>query len=171
MNENINAEFNSTMESLIKTISGFSDEQFNIIPFEGSWTAGQVSEHVLKSIEGVPNILHGTAKPAGRNPDEKEPALKGIFLDFETKFKSPKEVLPTDEPKDKEAMLDTIAAVCDEIKRVIETEDLSLLCTDVPFPQIGELTRYEWISFVNLHTRRHTRQMNNIYNKLELITL
>ena len=40
-------EFEETTFDLGKVLSSFSQEEFNKIPFEGSWTAGQVAEHLF----------------------------------------------------------------------------------------------------------------------------
>ncbi len=47
-------ELDKAARALLETIADFSQEQYNKVPFAGSWTAGQVSEHLLKSIGGMP---------------------------------------------------------------------------------------------------------------------
>jgi hypothetical protein len=46
-----------------------------------------------------------------------------------------------------------------------ESMDLSLTCTDFPFPTLGEFTRWEWITFIIYHTKKHIFQIKNIYKK------
>ncbi len=84
----------STTDKLLQTISSFPEEKFNTVPFEGSWTAAQVSDHILKSVSGIQEMLYTTTKPTARQPDEKVGAIKAMFLDFTTKMKSPDFVLP-----------------------------------------------------------------------------
>jgi hypothetical protein len=160
-------EFTKTMEYLILTISQFETGQFNIVPFEGSWSAAQVCDHILRSVSGIPKILMGNSITPAAEPCSKVQLLKDIFLDFDTKMRSPEFILPGKEELNKFDILDRLAEVSDEIKRIIDSEELSLLCTDFPFPEIGELTRYEWICFVNFHTRRHTAQLAKIYKIIE----
>jgi hypothetical protein len=157
------AELDSNAYDLLQIISQFSDEQFNTVPFDGSWTAGQVAEHLLKSESGIPKILRGNTRYAGRDPFEKTAVIQSIFLDFSTKLESPEFILPSDGKKDKPFFLDGFKTTRKEIKELVENTDLSDACTDFPFPVLGELTGWEWICFAICHSKRHTRQMKNIY--------
>lgn len=160
-------QFNETESELLKAVSSFSEEQLNTVPFEGSWTAGQVTEHLLKSKSGIPQLLSGATKSTEREPDEKVEIIKSIFLDFNSKFKSPDFVLPSDAPHEKQALLNSLKKTWMEINKAANSLDLSEICTSFPFPQLGELTRWEWMNFAIVHTQRHTRQLKNIFEKFE----
>ena len=151
-----------TTRELLSTIGSFTPEHLNTIPFEGSWTAGQVAEHLLKSESGIPEVLTGPVVAAVRPIDEMVPAIESVFLDFTTRLKSPDFILPSDEPKDKQVLLDAFEFVRSELKKIAGSADLSKVCTSFPFPQMGELTRLEWLHFAICHSKRHIRQMKNI---------
>ena len=51
-----------TGAAVIDELNLFSEEQLNIVPFEGSWTGGQVGEHLLKSA-GVVEAIYGRTAP------------------------------------------------------------------------------------------------------------
>jgi hypothetical protein len=167
MEDNFYMEFDEAMSELVKTISSFSPEQFNTIPFEGSWTAGQVAEHLLKSNAGIQIVLHGNTKSTERNSVEKVKTIKAMFLDFSIKMKSPPSIIPSEEPKDRERVLNKFKTFEEDIKQVMNTADLSRTFTDYPFPQLGEFTGFEWICFAVCHAKRHTWQMKNILKALE----
>ncbi|MGK2863910.1 MAG: DinB family protein, partial [Chitinophagaceae bacterium] len=78
-----------TSQLLIQSISAFTDDQFNKIPFEGSWTPAQVTDHITKSLSGVAELLYANTKPTKRQAEEKSEAIKTMFLDFGSKMKSP----------------------------------------------------------------------------------
>ena len=167
MDKNIIAEFEESTTDLLKTISSFRQEQFNLVPFEGSWTAGQVAEHLYKSESNAIRQMKGNTKPTEKSDtDANEKIIRLSFLNFNTKFQSPDFILPSPEPKLKEKFIKRFEKTREDIRKLIDTEDLSLTCTDFSFPGIGEITRLEWICFVNCHSIRHTRQMNNIHNEL-----
>ena len=44
--ENLALEIEQSVDNFIDTLSKFNDEQVNTIPFAGSWTAGQVADHL-----------------------------------------------------------------------------------------------------------------------------
>lgn len=160
------SELDSTAARLNEAMNAFTAEEFTKIPFEGSWSAAQVAEHILKSVSGVPVVLAGNRKPAGRNPEEKVDMLKSVFLDFNSKMKSPAFILPSDEPPPKEDLANALDTSFEKIKEVSGNINLADLFTDFPFPQMEELTGYEWLCFVICHTKRHTFQVRNIYEKV-----
>ncbi len=160
-------QFDETESELLRVVSAFSEEQLNTVPFEGSWTAAQVAEHLLKSKSGIPQLFSGATKSTEREPDEKVEIIKSIFLDFNTKFKSPEFIIPSDPPHEKQVLLNALMNTRAAISKVAGTLDLSETCTSFPFPQLGELTRWEWMQFAICHTQRHTRQLKNIFQIVE----
>lgn len=160
-------DFTESADDLLQTLSRFSKEEFNCVPFEGSWTAGQVAEHVLKSASGVPHVLNGSVKETERAVDAMLPTLTSIFLDFSTKLQSPDFIIPSNGPHDKEEMIQAMTETMEKIKSTASTADLDKTCTSFPFPQLGEMTRLEWLFFSSSHSKRHTHQLKNIYRKLK----
>jgi uncharacterized protein YndB with AHSA1/START domain len=156
----------NTKVELLQALSLFNEEEFNTIPFEGSWTAGQVGEHLLKSAPGIIKILLGNTEPTTRPVDEKVKTLEFIFLDFTKKAKSSKSIWPSDDHKEKEKLIGDLKAIMEEIENTLLL-DLSPTCTDFPFPTLGEMTRWEWINFVMCHTKKHTWQIQNIYKSIK----
>ncbi len=51
------AEIDSVLTNMIKTLSLFTEEEINTIPFEGSWTPGQVAQHIILSDSGFCLII------------------------------------------------------------------------------------------------------------------
>jgi hypothetical protein len=157
-------ELDETAKELLDTIESFSQEQFNTIPFEGSWTAAQVAEHLWKSESCIPKVVEGNSRPTTeRQGDEKMGTIKSIFLDFTSKYESPEFILPSNERKEKEDLLNALKNGRADIRALTITKDLSRTFTDFPFPQLGEFTGWEWICFVVCHSKRHIRQLKNIY--------
>ena len=161
--ENFIKEFDEATNDLLNTITSFSQEEFNAIPFEGSWTAAQVTEHLLKSEARMPALFQSNSRPTTeREPDEKTTMIKSVFLDFNSKLQSPEFILPSNEAKEKEVLFNALKTTKADIRSVIETVDLSRTFTDFPFPQMGEFTGWEWICFLTCHSKRHTHQMKKI---------
>ena len=152
-----------TNNDVAKILSSFTREQFNTIPFEGSWTPAQVADHIYKFQSGMPGLMTGETKATDREPDEQEPMIKNIFLDFTAKYQSPDFVLPSEEPQNKE---ETISKINDNTKAITETMkslDLSETCLAFTLPNSTEFTRLEWGYFILYHTQRHVHQLENIY--------
>jgi hypothetical protein len=161
-------ELEQTTRDLLQAIAAFDQQTLNIVPFEGSWTAGQVSEHLLKAESGIPEVLTGPVMSATRPIDQMVPMIESVFLDFTTKMKTPEFILPSDGPHDRQVLLNGFEFVRITMQKLASTQDLTQVCTSFPFPQMGELTRWEWLNFALCHSKRHTRQLKNIYQHIRL---
>lgn len=166
MENNIIKEIDETTAELLKTVDSFTQEEFDKVPFEGSWTAAQVAEHVLKSESGIPVTWLGNAEPTKRKPDENVGIIKSTFLDFTTKLKSPDFILPSQNPPAKQVLYDSLKANRAEVKRLASTLDLTQTFTDFSMPQMGHLTGIEYATFLICHSKRHIHQLKNIKEKL-----
>lgn len=167
MNNDILVMLDENTNELLKSVALFTPEQFNKVPFEGSWTAAQVAEHLLKSESNVPDVWNGNTEITQRDPEEKSAILRNIFLDFSTKIKSPEFILPSDKWQEPDSLYNALKENRSKIRNLVEEKDLTLTFTDFSFPQLGELTGMEWATFVICHAIRHTRQLNNIYKEIE----
>ena len=159
-------EVNGTITELIELLSSFDQEQINIIPFEGSWTAGQLAKHMIMSNSGFAEILYGPVKETEREPDEMIEKIKADFLNFNIKMKSPDFVVPPMGIYKKEELLSSLENIKEKINQAIETLDLTKTCLAFELPVYGFLTRLEAIHFVLYHTQRHIHQLKNILKKV-----
>lgn len=165
-------ELTETRAGFLQALKLFTPENFNIIPFEGSWTPGQVAEHVFKSIDGVPQLISGDAKPTERDPEQNVPQLRAMFLDFSTKMKSPPFILPSDEPKDLATLTQKLDEKLTAIIATAKTIDTTLTVANFEFPGSGPVTRIEMLNFISVHTQRHTHQLKEIascFSKTEAV--
>jgi hypothetical protein len=162
----ISAELATAKDNLLKVLAGFTPEEFNKVPFQDSWTAGQVAEHVYKSVNGTPGLLNNEDLPTQRDPEQGVPQIRAMFLDFSTKMKSPKYILPSDEPKDKDQLCklldENLTGVIDAAKK----QDPTLTIKDFEFPGSGPVTRIELLNFISVHVQRHIHQLENICKAL-----
>lgn len=160
-------QFEETSSDLLDTLDKFNQYDLNIIPFEGSWTAGQVAEHILKSISGMPRLFLENIKPTERPDDEKIGMLREVFLDFKSKFKAREAILPGSMPYEKKELQSSMENGLGKIKSIIQSEDLSVTCLNSVIPVFGEMTRLEWSWLVVFHIQRHIRQLKKIAISIE----
>jgi hypothetical protein len=156
-------EFEAATNAFIDTVAALGQSEINTAPFAGSWTAAQVIEHLCKSDEHMIKTLNGPVQPTSRQPDAGVPTLEAIFLDFSTKLPSPEFIVPSDQTFDKETIINRFKAGREQIGKAIQTLDLTPTCH---LPILNNPTRFETITFVIVHTRRHTNQVKNIAEKL-----
>jgi hypothetical protein len=152
-----------TTTEFLRTVSSFNETTINTVPYEKSWTAAQVAEHVTKSNNGMVQTLNLTGSPAKRQVDLRVQELKNIFLNFEAKLQSPKFILPTQDTYEKETV---IAGLRKSIIDIKEAADNSDLFETISHPIFGEITKLEIVHFVIYHTQRHIHQLENIFQKV-----
>ncbi|MEO6612877.1 MAG: DinB family protein [Chitinophagaceae bacterium] len=151
-----------TFSEFDNILFAFSEKQLNTVPFKDSWTAGQVAEHMINALAGLPRLMGGPAEISGRNPGEKIKAIEDLFLDFNIKMQSPDFILPSAGPHQKESLLHSVEGSKKAMLEALEI-DLSLCCNGAELPGFGKLTRLEWVHFFLAHTQRHTQQLKNIF--------
>lgn len=155
-------ELTHTTDALMQLLTPLSEEQLNKVPFDGSWTAAQLGDHLYKSY-GLVTVLNGRTEATVRLPEEKIGPVKDVFLNFEIKMKSPDFIVPGSGHFNKTMLLEGLTKRINGIKDFIRLkEDLTLTCLDFALPNAGTLTRMEWIEFMTVHTIRHVHQLKGI---------
>src|SRR5690242_7798065 len=116
--ERLKSETGKTFSGLYQTLSPLTEQMINTVPFEGSWTAGQVIEHIIKSASGLSQVCGGPVIHAERPKDEKIDAIKKLFLDFTIKFNAPDFIVPGDGPHNKQELVATLENIEKEINHI-----------------------------------------------------
>jgi len=162
-NNTIAKEANENLTGLIQLVENFKPDQINVVPFEGSWTAGQLAQHMVMANSGFADILNGPVKETERKPDEMVPKIKGDFLNFNIKMTAPEFIRPEAKEYDKVELISALKNIRERVDEATETLDLTKTCLAFELPVYGYLTRIEAVSFVAYHTQRHIHQLKNIY--------
>jgi hypothetical protein len=160
--EQLSGALQKAFEELLNTLSSLDERALNTIPFEGSWTAAQVGDHLRRSYDVI-NCLTGQVAPTDRDPDAYIAPLSEQFLNFGIKMQSPEFILPSEGPIEKGWLLKDLRNRTSVINSFATSDaDMDLTCLDFNLPTIGALTRKEWLNFVLVHTLRHNHQLANI---------
>ena len=167
MNTNeLKKQINTTLSDLSATLELFDQEKLNRIPFEDSWTGGQVIKHLNLSNNGFADVMNGPAKESNRPVDQNVQGIKDSFLNFNIKMNSPDFVIPEFREYQKDLLVQKLEIIKEKINKIIDEKDLSETCTSFEVPVLGYLTRWESLHFILYHTQRHIRQLKNIFTKL-----
>ncbi|GAB4040712.1 DinB family protein [Spirosoma gilvum] len=160
-NQEVSNELDSKFSELLQLLSPLSEDELNRVPFEESWTAAQLGDHLSKAYN-IMGILTATTAPPDRPFDEKLAGLQALFLNYSIKMKSAPEITPDSGPFEKAELIGRLTTQTQLLVSYAEHNDLTLLCLNGAIPQVGTLTRYEWLLFLAVHTQRHIRQLKNI---------
>lgn len=164
--ENLQATLANAFNDVQQIIASLTVQQLNKIPFENSWTAAQVGEHLAKSYNGI-NYLTENVMETSRPLDTKAGDIRAMFLDNSVKFKSPEFVQPSTLPISKAELLRQLKETTAAILNFVHTHDLTQTCLSFEFPGFGHLTQLEWVHFLLYHTQRHVRQLKAIVQHLD----
>ncbi|MEO8533196.1 MAG: DinB family protein [Flavobacterium sp.] len=151
-----------TFKELNDKLASFSETELNTVPFEGSWTAGQVVQHLILGSSGFPKMCAGKTEKTSRKPDEKVKETEALFFNYDIKMKSPEYIVPENKEYTKNSLTLSLLKIEKELLTVSETYDLTLTCVDTEVPGFGKFTIYEWISFALIHIKRHLSQLQAI---------
>lgn len=164
--EKISAETEETIQWLIQLLTTFNQDSINLVPFEESWTAGQLVNHVILVCSGFLRIMNGPVKETERRPDEMKEKIRNDLLNFTSKLKSPEFVKPPVAVYKKSQLLQSLEDIKEKFNCALQTLDLTQTCVGLQLPLYGYLTRLEAIYFIIYHTQRHTNQLHKIYKAL-----
>lgn len=157
------ASLEGTFDNATALIDRFDEQLVNQVPFHGSWTAAQVTDHLTLSNLSIAKALALAGTPINREPGERITELKDIFLDFETRLQAPSFVLPSENKYDKVSLLAAFRKSYENILTLAQKADLSAMINHSAF---GDITKFEILHFVLYHTQRHTHQLEKIYKEL-----
>lgn len=160
-------EYENVTSKLLELISSFTEEELNTKPVIQGWTIAQIGQHLNLSYE-VSAILEGNVEEVNRNPCQKLPEIQRLFLNFDIKMDSPKEILPPEGIIKKEQLLTDLKKKINWVTNFSKHADVSKLCLDFEIPEYGTFTRLEWIGFNTVHTQRHIHQIKQIKKRLDI---
>lgn len=161
------AELDRTFNELVKLTSAIEDDEINRIPFEGSWTTGQVVMHLIKSITSLNKLINDKVEDTAKNIPDKTGEIKAVMLNFTNKFKSPDFIVPEKNKYEKKELSFKLESITDKFVQSVRSLDLTKTCTLFELPGVGNITRREASWFVNYHTRRHIHQLKRIFAVLK----
>lgn len=166
MKTDVQKDIVETFKKLNDILSKFSENELNQVPFQGSWTPGQVVQHIILACSGFPELFAGNTEKTTRKPDEKIKDIEGLFLNFNIKMDAPVFLKPEKKEYNKNALNIELLRLESELLDCADKYDLTLTCLDFQVPGFDKFTMYEWIDFALVHTQRHTHQLNSIFQHI-----
>ncbi|HZI53432.1 MAG TPA: DinB family protein [Chitinophagaceae bacterium] len=162
--EQLLALLEDTLTRFMEKLKKFSEVKINTIPFVNGWTAAQVADHLTKSNNSITKamLLNGTY--INRDPRGRVEELKAVFLDFNTKLKSPDFILPSQDIYEREVVIQSLEWSVKKLMEVGREADLSEMINHMAF---GDITKFEILYFVHYHTQRHMHQLDKIFEAIK----
>jgi len=158
-----------SLNELIETVSGVTDEEAQLMPDDQKWSIQQIVEHVAMVEHGISRIcgrLASNARIAGK-PLEGPPTPSPYFIEQSTaaasaKLEAPGHVIPTGTVKCADSLksIKECQTAFEAIRTDLETYDVSE--PTFPHPYFGPLTAIDWLILAGGHQKRHNQQIRRI---------
>lgn len=161
--EGLIRKINYTISEYIDIVELLGNDKINQIPYEKSWTAAQLCNHVIKSALGFARAIKSAGTPTDMNSEEKIAELKAIFLDTSNKFESPEQIAPESGPFERQKVIDDLTQCVKDLDFNSQNTNLSEEINGGP---LGMITKYESLHFVLYHSQRHLGQLKRIYDAI-----
>lgn len=166
--DSIHDHLRSTRHKLMKAAGAVSGGQWQTSPAAGAWSAAEVFAHLIM----VERVVLGGADRIIQQPAQPVPFLRRLHLPLwlvtmrGLRRKTPIPLDPTQVGK-KEEMLAQLQAVRGRTLAFLEEtrkQDCSAYRWRHPF--LGSLNFYEWFQLLGNHEARHSKQIQEIVEKL-----
>jgi len=158
----------TSTQNILQTAGKFSDEMFNKKPTPAHWSAAEVLEHLYRAEVGVPKIMWGKTVGAERPADEKSALFKKAFLESDQRYQAPDIAIPKNQFS-RDELTQKFRANREHLISMLRKDGFKLnrICKEADHPVFGTLTRLEWIEFIILHSDRHLKQMNKVFEHIQ----
>lgn len=138
MKQETTEQFIQTTNDFVDLLDSFDENEFNEKPFEKSWSAAQVGDHIYLSVKKLPMLFAGDSTGVIRDHAAKIEMLRSTFLNFDTKLQSPAFIIPSEEPYNKEALMRSLKDSFNAIVQCIQQYDLTEEMAGAEFPGAGK---------------------------------
>ncbi len=163
----LNDFMDASINELTETLNKVGEEEWNVQPQDGGWSAAHCMEHMLLAeIALFGQIKAALAEPANNEMStrQKDAWLITRIADRGVKVKTP--LPPKGNGKSKDQMLAELKAHRNEVKKFLKNRDLELRNHFGKSPY-GPADCYQIFLVMAAHTLRHSAQINEVLNEIQ----
>lgn len=164
----INQKLKEDLEIYISALDAYSDEQFTKRKDEETWSLGQMYEHIVLASNGffLGNVLRCLEKRKGQEGGEMNKygvnALKHNGLP-PMKFKVPgTDKAPDLEVRSRAEYKDLLQKIINDAEGILPTLEADNGTYKTLHPVFDWLNAVEWFQMLEIHTRHHFRQKEEL---------
>lgn len=145
---------------LLNEVESVSEEKFHQKPEDGSWSVGQLVDHLQK----IENVLTETFKQIAPSAEDRKAEEKNLEIVTDRSYKkaAPESVAPGEEPINREEVLMALTEARRDLMAYVDMLDFDLSAKSLKHPVMGELSVKQWVEFIGYHEERHLDQLREI---------
>ncbi len=160
-----------SLDMFMGLITGLTDEQWNFKQNDDRWSVGECAEHIVRSeralLESAQAALENDADSDwAKKTEGKAKLIRNVMPNRNPGgaggASAPQEIRPTEKWSRAKA-IEEYYKVRGEVRAFAETiafeQPIKQHIFPHPFPVFGDLSSYDWLIYVPLHTVRHSKQI------------
>lgn len=162
----IRANFARTLATWKEAVDSYNDTDFALAPAAGSWSAGQVCQHLIGSTRRIFVVIRKCQSgPANEHEVKTEAGERAFATNIlsETKVKMPLAVQATPEqPESRAWVKKEFKEIEENFNHLCDLVSQSISTGKEKHPVLGYLNAGEWLQSVEMHFRHHLKQKEEI---------
>jgi len=154
-------------EALLNSVRDVQHEPFNQKSASDEWSMKQILEHLYLMEGAIANNIEKQLA-SGKEEEAKKRPIE-LSVDRSTKVEAPNAFQPTDDEASILEMEEKLATSHQALQKIAnEYSEATLAKKAMPHPAFGKMSLDQWITFVGYHEERHTKQIEEVKEKLGL---
>lgn len=150
-----------------RLLNDVSEETFRATPPNGGWSYAELFSHLFSSnISCLQAIEKCVAGKAIENNDPMPFAYRLVFLFGRfppgRKYKVPDRLKDQVRKINKVEALELVNNFLEQLEKVVPSISSASATQRLKHPRLGLLNASKWLSFIDIHTRHHRRQLERI---------
>ncbi|WP_456279229.1 DinB family protein [Bacillus sp. AK128] len=153
-------------EDLIKSVSGFTDQQLNERVDEDNWSIMQNLEHLLLMERLITSSI--SYQLANENSKPTQPKPIHFTINRSRKVKAPSNLEPSSAFISLTEIVNKLSESRENLIQVVkDVSDEVLENKSFDHPIFGGLSLKQWVEFIGFHEKRHLEQIEEIKQQLK----
>jgi len=157
-------QFNQTIQVWIDAVDDYTLEQLRQPPQEGSWSLGQVYQHILDDTEWFVGQMKEALAATSNSEMEMHPDAKRMFANNgfpDIRIQGPATNTCIPQPESKEELRQRLVAIKEAVNRLFG-KTAAARDGKTRHPGLQYFSAGEWLQFAEMHLRHHLRQKARI---------
>ncbi|REJ79286.1 MAG: DinB family protein [Acidobacteria bacterium] len=156
-----------TKKKLTAELSGLTDRQLYYKASDDRWSVAEVAEHIIVAEQRISELISETIakSPENASPDVhrfNDTAIPLAITNRNQKFTAPPVVQPNGRWKSRDELLSEWDTSREKTIDFLRTTQTNLRTRFAENPVLGTIDAFQWIIFLDSHSRRHLAQIAEI---------
>lgn len=155
----------SRKELFLAAVAGLSEEQWRFKPDAGTWSIGEIAEHLTVVETFVLAMIQAriaSSEPITETLESNDQQMQTRVAARRSKVQAAERVKPTGKFQKEAELIAAYCAARDKTIAYARTTQDDLRHHGGPHPTLGLMDGYQWLLFLAAHTDRHILQIREV---------